>query len=162
MIFGSAAAASAASPAVFDASVFTGNYNDPVHPLCGRHIEVSKDGTKFHYSGTAVGGRQMGSDAQGCSPSEVKQFGGLRTVSGDGTISNEGTIALQGRVGTWEEASSETEGDGIRWSDGTKWTVKETDQATGAGAAIFYAYVGASLLAGLSGVAGKIRSAKSD
>ena len=56
--------------AVVDPSVFTNEYADPLHPQCLRRIEVSKDGTTFHYSGTAVGPKDD-PVLRGCSAQEI-------------------------------------------------------------------------------------------
>mmetsp|Transcript_23579 Transcript_23579/g.33081 ORF Transcript_23579/g.33081 Transcript_23579/m.33081 type:complete len:291 (+) Transcript_23579:154-1026(+) len=168
--------ATAATPATttiaenLPALVFTNDYTDPLHPLCGRHIDVGRDGTTFKYSGTALD-RDLPSSAPfafsddaktygGCSRQEIQKYG-IRTISGDGIISNNGkTIELEGMTGTWEEKETSLSDDamesGILWNDGTKWTVKEKSLSTQAGEAFFYAYIGFSTLAGFKGVADKI------
>mmetsp|Transcript_4939 Transcript_4939/g.7490 ORF Transcript_4939/g.7490 Transcript_4939/m.7490 type:complete len:265 (-) Transcript_4939:46-840(-) len=145
------------------ALVFKNDYNDPSHPLCGRHIDVGSDGTTFKYSGTALN-RDLPSSAPfafgvdgGCSRKEIAEYG-IRTIAGDGVISDNGkTMELEGMKGTWvEESTDGDESAGILWNDGTKWSVKEQSVSTQAGSAFFYAYIGFSTLAGFKGVADKI------
>jgi hypothetical protein len=49
LIFGTPTVATAVGGT---SSVFTNDYNDPLHPLCERHVKVSSDGKAFHFSGT--------------------------------------------------------------------------------------------------------------
>jgi hypothetical protein len=49
LIFGTPTVAAAVEGT---SSVFTNDYNDPLHPLCERHVKVSSDGKAFHFSGT--------------------------------------------------------------------------------------------------------------
>ena len=119
-----------ASATAFDPSVFNGDYADPFHPLCERHLDVSADGKTFHYSGTAVGPKND-PVLRGCTIEEQKEFG-LRKGAFDGFIimNGRGISAGDGiHEGVWEDASVKVaEGmtggglDGIRWNDGNKWT----------------------------------------
>jgi hypothetical protein len=144
-------------------SVFTNDYNDPFHPLCGRHVQVSSDGKEFHYSGTAVGPK--GDPVKrGCTPGEIKEFG-LRKGAFDGFIDGTKISAGDGiHEGVWEPADSATTNlgyedvDGVRWNDGNKWTVKQKPLSTKIGEVIFLAYIGFSTLAGAKAIADKVRS----
>jgi hypothetical protein len=144
-------------------SVFTNDYNDPLHPLCGRHVQVSSDGKAFHYSGTAVGPKGD-SVIRGCTRDEIKEFG-LRSGAFDGFIDGTKISAGDGiHEGVWEPANSVTTNlgyedvDGVRWNDGNKWTVKQKPLSTKIGEVIFLAYIGVSTLAGVKAVADKVRN----
>ena len=149
-----ALAASAGSG--FDSKLFTNDYEDPLHPLCRRQIQVSLDGNTFHYSGSSVGPKDD-PVLRGCSPKLVKEFGGLKKESFDGTIAankiSAGDSTLQG---VWEPAGSAElefgDVDGIRWNDGNKWIVKKKTVAVQVGEFITFAYIGVSILAGFNGV----------
>lgn len=112
-----------------DASVFTNDYGDPLHPLCERHIQVSKDVKTFHYSGTAVGPKND-PVLRGCSPEEIRKFG-LQQGAFDGVILSNNKISAGDGIheGKWEPANTATtklgyeDVDGIRWNDGNKWFV---------------------------------------
>ena len=115
-----------------DPNNFNGDYADPLHPLCERHIQVSSDGKTFHYSGTAVGPKDMKDPIlRGCTKEEQEKFG-LRQGSFDGLIIENGKAVSVGdgiHEGVWEDAtipvSDGVSGggvDGIRWNDGNKWT----------------------------------------
>jgi len=148
-----------------DPYVFTNDYDDPFHPLCERHIEVSADGASFKYTGTAVGPK--GEDApvgRGCSPQEIQKYG-LRLGAFDGKILPPGNRISAGdgiHEGLWEPAGSARtnlgyeDNDGIRWNDGNKWTVRkakpEKSAAIKVGETIFYSYIGVSTLAGAKGL----------
>jgi len=121
-----------ANAVTFDSTVLNGDYSDPFHPYCERHIEVSSDQKTFHYSGTAVG---LKSDpdviGRGCSPEEQAKYG-LRKGAFDGDIifNGKGISAGDGiHEGVWEDStvSGDSEKltgigvDGIRWNDGNKW-----------------------------------------
>jgi hypothetical protein len=156
------------------AAIFSHQYVDPQHPLCQRRIEANKDGTSFHYVGTAVGGDST--KGKGCSPKEIKEFG-LQRVSLDGSIMTDekGILRLvlqnnDGQIikGVWEPGAvdgavsstgrhDDNSVDGIRWSDGNKWTVKDKPLSTVIGEWIFLAYIGFSTLAGVKGVADKLK-----
>lgn len=119
LIFSSAAVANAET----DPFVFNGYYNDPLHPMCERHIKVSNDGTKFHFSGTASG-TDDDVVGRGCTRAEIKEFG-IRVGEFDGTVTDANTISVSGKdlEGVWEKRSNlEDDLDGIRWSNGNKWT----------------------------------------
>ncbi|KAI2509369.1 hypothetical protein MHU86_5002 [Fragilaria crotonensis] len=146
-----------------DPSIYNKNYDDPLHPLCLRHISV--DGVKrvFHYSGTDVGSKDD-PIKHGCSFQEAKEFGSRRGAF-DGRILDDGTISVGDGIheGVWEPANSAVTSlgyedvDGIRWNDGNKWTVKSKSPVTKVGEVIFYTYIGVSTLAGVKGAADKIR-----
>lgn len=147
-----------AMAASIDASIYTNDYNDPLHPLCKRHIEVATDGTTFHYSGTAVGPKGD-PILRGCTAPEIRQYK-LRQGSFDGFVLEDGKISAGDGIheGIWEPAGSVpttipySNIDGIRWNDGNKWTVVTKPVATAVGEAIFYAYIGFSTLAGVKGL----------
>jgi hypothetical protein len=145
-----------------DVSIYNKDYEDPLHPLCQRHIRVNSVANTFHYSGTDV---FAGSGLKlGCSFQEQKQFG-LQRTEFDGTFSSDGKISAGDGIheGFWEPANSATnrlgfeDVDGIRWEDGNKWTVKPTSTATKIGGFIFYSYLTASTFAGIKGIADGIR-----
>jgi len=161
--------------AMIDASsVYNHDYADPLHPLCDRKIEVSRDGKTFHYSGTAVGPKDD-PILRACSSQEIKEFG-LRNGAFDGSIVVEGNKISAGdgiHEGVWEPKNTAKTNlgyenvDGIRWNDGNKWVVKSQSQAilvngkwtvqsksaaTAAGEFIFLAYIGFSALAGIKGL----------
>jgi hypothetical protein len=149
------------TPAMAAESPFILNhdYADPLHPSCLRKIEVNRDGTSFHYSGTAVGPKDD-PVLRGCTPAEIKEFG-IRRGAFDGEISGPGPKISAGdgiHEGVWEPAKTATTNigyedvDGVRWNDGNKWIVKEKPVATAVGEWIFYAYIGFSTLAGVKGV----------
>lgn len=129
-------ALSSASPALAagDPKVFNGDYADPFHPLCERHIEVSADGKSFHYSGTAVGPK--GDPVlRGCSAEEQKLYG-LRKGAFDGQIIDGYRVSVGDGIheGVWEEAGAAVspeltgrDADGIRWNDGNKWVKLSTN-----------------------------------
>lgn len=150
-----------------------GDYADPLHPQCERHIEVAANGKSFHYSGTAVGPKDD-TVLRGCSPREIKLYG-LRQGAFDGKIiqGGRGVDAGDGvHNGVWEAAvAADTEQqssrgvfsdrDGIRWNDGNKWvklvpgtSAKNALVMSGRPVAvkttqwIFVAYTAFSLLAG--------------
>ena len=138
---------------------FTGDYADPFHPRCERHIDVSADGTSFVYRGTAVGAKADASlpPKLGCSPEEVALYG-LRQGSFPGTVQRGKISAGDGvHEGRWER-------DGIRWADGNKWTkltpsgdlAPTDDPATAAGKYFFYAYVAVSVAAGAKEIASRL------
>jgi hypothetical protein len=119
LAFGAPAMAAAIGGAT---SVFTNDYNDPLHPLCERHVKVLSDGKAFHFSGTQ--------GKPGCTQGEIKEFG-ISKKEFDGFV--EGTKISAGdgiHEGVWEPANSATTNlgyenvDGVRWNDGNKWTVK--------------------------------------
>lgn len=150
------------SYADFDPRVFANSYDDPLHPLCGRHITIlnTKDGS-FRYDGTAVGPKGADSTVlRGCSKEEIKTYG-LRTGTFTGRIVGNTISAGDGiHEGVWEPAGSVvgdvnikyTDVDGIRWNDGNKWTVKKKTAATKVGEFIFLSYIGFSCLAGVKGI----------
>uniref|UniRef100_A0A7S1VKV3 Uncharacterized protein n=1 Tax=Grammatophora oceanica TaxID=210454 RepID=A0A7S1VKV3_9STRA len=117
-------------------SVFTNDYADPFHPLCERHILVSKDLKTFHYSGTAVGPKDD-PVRRGCSPDEVAKYG-LRQGAFDGLLLSETQISAGDGIheGVWEPANSAKtklgyeEKDGIRWNDGNKWVVLKPEKSS--------------------------------
>ena len=107
---------------------YQGDYADPFHPYCERHIKVASDGKSFHYSGTAVGPK---GDAvlRGCSEEEQRLYGS-RNGAFDGLIVEAGAKITVGdgiHEGLWEPAHANTKGqkyadvDGIRFDDGNKW-----------------------------------------
>lgn len=137
-------------------SVFTNDYSDPLHLLCERHVKVSSDGKTFHFSGTQ--------GKPGCTPDEIKEFG-ISKKTFDGFVDGTKISAGDGiHEGVWEPANSATtkmgyeDSDGIRWEDGNKWIVKQKSLGTKIGETIFLAYIGFSTLAGVKGVADKVRS----
>jgi len=154
---------SASSPpapafAVVDPSIFTNDYADPLHPQCKRRIQVSRDGTTFHYSGTAVGPKDDDSVLRGCSPQEIKEFG-IRRGQFDGRIIGDGKISAGDGIheGVWEPAFSVTgqpfdDVDGIRWNDGNKWTVVKKSLAEQGAEYFFWTYITFSLAAGAKGL----------
>jgi hypothetical protein len=157
-----------ASPAVAtDSSVFSGDYADPYHPLCERHISVNGD--RFLYQGTSASSKE-GSVLKGCSPSEIQQFG-LQAREYTGSVKDNQIRTDDGILyGVWEPKNSAStklgfEGvDGIRWSNGNKWIVasqakvikmdglnkvQENFAPLGLlGKNVFYGYVGFSILVG--------------
>ena len=151
-----AASLTCSSPALAaaDASVLNHVYDDPLHPLCLRKIEVNQDGKTFHYSGTGVGPKDD-PVLRGCSYKEQKEFI-LRRGSFDGEVLPGLKISAGDGVheGVWEPANTVTkysdykDVDGIRWNDGNKWVVKNSPLANLFGEGFFLAYVGVSLLAG--------------
>mmetsp|Transcript_25228 Transcript_25228/g.24150 ORF Transcript_25228/g.24150 Transcript_25228/m.24150 type:complete len:188 (-) Transcript_25228:32-595(-) len=125
LIFGTPTVAAAVEGT---SSVFTNDYNDPLHPLCERHVKVSSDGKAFHFSGTQ--------GKPGCTPGEIKKLG-ITNKAFDGFI--EGTKISAGdgiHEGVWEPANSVKTNlgyediDGVRWEDGNKWTVKQKSLGT--------------------------------
>lgn len=144
--------------AVVNPSVFRHEYADPLHPQCLRRIEVSRDGTTFHYSGTAVGPKDD-PVIRGCSAQEIKEFG-IRRGEFDGLIvGRDGKISAGDGVheGVWEPAHSVSgqpfdDVDGIRWNDGNKWTVVKKSWATQVGEFIFLSYISVSTAAGAKGL----------
>ena len=152
-----AVAPAAPALAVVDPSVFTNEYADPLHPQCLRRIEVSKDGTTFHYSGTAVGPKDD-PVLRGCSAQEIKEFG-IRRGQFDGLIVGDGKISAGNGVheGVWEPAYSVSgqsfdDVDGIRWNDGNKWTVVKKSWTKQVGEFIFLSYISVSMAAGAKGL----------
>eukprot|EP00978_Attheya_sp_CCMP212_P024712 scaffold78136_cov53-Attheya_sp.AAC.4 len=153
--------------ASFDPSLFNGDYEDPFHPLCERHIDVSADKKSFHYSGTGVGPKSETSVLRGCSAEEQEKYGS-RKGAFDGDIEDGNKISAGDGIheGVWEPAGTILDDkltgidrDGIRWNDGNKW-VKTSPASNGmdnmgenAGKAFFLAYVGFSLLAGFKELA---------
>lgn len=118
----------------FDAQVFTNHYEDPFHPLCKRHIQVSDNGRSFRYDGTAVGPKND-PVLRGCSDEEIAKYG-LRLGSFEGQVVGNKISAGDGvHEGFWEPAGSVTGDnnikytnvDGIRWNDGNKWIVKKNE-----------------------------------
>ena len=146
-----------------DPSIYSGDYADPFHPLCERHIRVEEGSNVFHYSGTAVGPKDD-SVKRGCSPFEIKQYG-LRKGAFDGVILENGNISAGDGIheGIWEPSDTVTTTlgyenvDGIRWNDGNKWTTKTESASTKAGKFITLAYIGVSALAGVKGISDKIQ-----
>ena len=167
LVFAAALLVSAPSYAAFDLNVFAHDYDDPLHPLCRRHITIlnTKDGS-FRYDGTAVGPKGADSTVlRGCSKEEIKTYG-LRTGTFTGNIVDNTISAGDGiHEGVWEPAGSVvgdvtikyTNVDGIRWNDGNKWIVKQKPLATKVGEFIFLSYIGFSLLAGFKGLADAIQ-----
>lgn len=157
-----------------DPTVFNGQYADPFHPLCERNIQVSPDGTTFHYSGTAVGPKND-PVLRGCTIEEQVTYG-LRQGAFDGFIIDGYKVSVGDGIheGVWEPAGtvndrslSGVDLDGIRWNDGNKWTKIESqgggvyvEKGVGkkAGEWVFLAYVIFSLLAGVKGVYDKVAS----
>lgn len=154
----SLAVSSSVSPVfAVDPSVFTNDYADPLHPQCKRRIEVSRDGTTFQYSGTAVGPKDD-PVLRGCSPQEIKEFG-IRRGQFDGMIIGDGKISAGDGIheGVWEPAYSVTgqpfdDVDGIRWNDGNKWTVVQKSLAVQGAEYFFWAYITFSMAAGVKGL----------
>lgn len=118
----------AATPAAGDPFVFTGDYADPFHPYCERHLTVRTDGKSFQYTGTAVGPKDD-TVLRGCSPEEQSKYGS-RKGAFEGLIVNNGNSISAGdgiHEGAWEPANTYKgpekygEVDGIRWNDGNKW-----------------------------------------
>jgi hypothetical protein len=142
-----------------EASIFTNDYGDPFHPLCKRHIDVSADGKRFHYSGTAVGPKDD-PVRRGCTIEEIRKYK-LREGAFDGIILSNGKISAGDGIheGVWEPAGSAKTNigyedvDGIRWNDGNKWfVIKTKPKPSKAGAALVFSYIGASALAGIYGI----------
>jgi hypothetical protein len=154
--------------AATDASVFNHVYDDPLHPLCLRKIEVNQDGKTFHYSGTGVGPKDD-PVLRGCSYQEQREFI-LRRGSFDGEVLPGSKISAGDGVheGVWEPANSVTkysdykDVDGIRWNDGNKWVVKNSPLANLFGEGFFLAYVGVSLLAGGKWVVDQIQKRQAE
>jgi hypothetical protein len=137
-------------------SVFTNDYSDPLHPLCERHVKVSSDGNAFHFSGTQ--------GKPGCTQGEIKEFG-ISKKEFDGFVDGTKISAGDGiHEGVWEPANSAAtklgyeDMDGVRWEDGNKWIVKQKSPGIKIGETIFLAYIGFSTLAGVKGIADKVRS----
>lgn len=154
------------------------NYNDPLHQQCTRRIDVDRrDPTIFHYKGTRVDDNNESGVLRGCTPKEVRDYGGLKHGSFDGKIiiddltSDVKLDAGDGiHVGVWEPATSlsisssssspdqkpkqekYSDVDGIRWNDGNKWIVQKKPIVKSVGEVIFLAYIGFSTLAGFKGV----------
>jgi hypothetical protein len=165
-------------------NILNHDYDDPLHPQCQRTIKVDrKDPSRFHYKGTRVDGPDDTGDKdnnvvvlRGCSPTEIREFGGIKRGSFDGKIivdnnSNNGNgnvVKLDAgdgiHVGVWEPAGTaglsstspelqkNSDVDGIRWNDGNKWIVKRNTIVKSVGEVIFLAYIGFSTLAGFKGV----------
>lgn len=160
----------------FDPSVYSGDYRDPLHPLCERHVRVSKDKRRFQYFGTDVGPKGW-SEKHGCSQEEIERYV-LRQGAFEGRILENGRLSVGDGVheAAWEPAgdgSASTNGgmgytdvDGIRFDDGNKWVrygqsmvvqdprtkqnvVKSKGLAVKVGEFAFLSYVGVSVLAGL-------------
>jgi len=89
-----------------DPSIYSGDYADPFHPLCERHIRVEEGSNVFHYSGTAVGSKDD-SVKRGCSPFEIKQYG-LRKGAFDGVILENGNLSAGDGIheGIWEPSNN--------------------------------------------------------
>lgn len=150
----------------FDSKLFSNDYEDPLHPFCRRHIQVSSvDGShSFTYSGSSVDSPKDDPRLYGCSPKETKQFGRLQKDTFGGTITDNKITGIdkngQTLQGVWEPAGSVAatttkelgDVDGIRWSDGNKWIVKEKSLAMQAGEFLTFSYIGVSLLAGVNGL----------
>lgn len=161
---------------------YQGDYADPFHPYCERHIDVAADGKSFHYSGTAVGPK--GDPVlRGCSEEEQRLYT-LRKGAFDGSIIEAGAKITAGdgiHEGLWEPAFTNKQGqkypdvDGIRWDDGNKWvklsspsdvltfpdTYKEkskVDVFNEGGKWFFVAYVVFSLAAGAKEFAGRFQN----
>lgn len=154
-------------------SVFNHVYDDPLHPLCLRKIEVNQDGKTFHYSGTAVGPKDD-PVLRGCSYQEQKEFG-LRRGAFDGEVFlllPDGLKISAGdgiHEGVWEPAANSVSKysdykdlDGIRWNDGNKWVVKNTPLANLFGEGFFLTYIGVSLLAGGKWVVDQIQKRQAE
>ena len=146
-----------AMAADFDAKIFSGYYDDPLHPQCRRQIQVNAEGTTFHFSGDSVGLLNNDSVLRGCTPKETKEFGGRQKMAFDGKLSGNKIKADDSSLqGVWEPAgSAQTEFgdvDGIRWNDGNKWIVKKKTAVVKAGEFITFSYIGVSLLAGVNGL----------
>jgi hypothetical protein len=164
------------------AKIFNNAYADPLHPLCERKIQVSKDGTSFHYSGTAVGLEDDTGVLRGCSQAEIKQYT-LRKGAFDGLVLDGGTRISAGdgiHEGVWEAKNTATDPklaypdvDGIRWNDGNKWIVAsqaiiqnnangqnevvKKPMSTVIGEFITFSYISFSGLAGVKGVTDAIK-----
>jgi len=110
-----------------DPFLFNGDYADPFHPYCERHLKVSQDGKTFQYTGTAVGPKDD-PVLRGCSPQEQATYGS-RSGAFQGLIINDGSAISAGdgvHEGVWEPKNSNSlqkygNEDGIRWNDGNKW-----------------------------------------
>jgi hypothetical protein len=160
----------AATDASVSASVFNHVYDDPLHPLCLRKIQVNQDGKTFHYAGTAVGPKDD-PVLRGCSYQEQKEFG-LRRGAFDGEVLPGLKISAGDGIheGVWEPANDASatkysdykDVDGIRWNDGNKWVVKNSPLANLVGEGFFLAYVGVSLLAGGKWVVDQIQKRQAE
>lgn len=75
VVLGTALVVSSSFPVqAFDSSVCSNNYDDPLHPMCLRRIEVSKSSPNlFHCAGTAVGS-EGDKVLHGCSSKEIQEF----------------------------------------------------------------------------------------
>lgn len=173
--------ASFAATAGINSMNYQGDYADPFHPYCERHIDVASTGKTFHYSGTAVGPKGD-TVLRGCSEEEQKLYGS-RNGAFDGSIIEAGAKITAGdgiHEGLWEPAFSNKKGmkygdvDGIRWDDGNKWvklaspsdvltfpdTYKEkskVDIFNEGGKWFFVAYVVISLAAGAKEFSGRFQ-----
>jgi len=151
---------------------FTGDYADPLHPQCERHVVVSRDGKSFHYTGTDAG-TKGDKILRGCSSLEQQQYGS-RTGAFGGSVLGQKISAGDGvHEGYWEPSDTTAlkyaDRDGIRWDDGNKWvklskpedviTFPSTyvwkdsksptkDVGAAAGSFVAYAWIGISFLAG--------------
>jgi len=172
----------AATTSAFDPSIYQGDYRDPLHPLCERHITVDVDNRKWYYTGTDVGPKGM-SELHGCSKAEIAQYG-LRQGAFEGIILPDGRLSVGDGVheAVWEPASKKYSADstttnvvfgfedvdGIRFDDHNKWVVldqsrvaverngKYVVRSKGLGfqvvQTIFVLYIGFSTLAGVKGL----------
>jgi len=159
-----------------DPAIMNGDYADPFHPYCERHISVNPDSQSFHYWGTAVGPKDD-TVLRGCSKEEQVQYGS-RKGEFDGLIIRNGEVISAGdgiHEGVWESKSvvvqkGMTGGgiDGIRWNDGNKWTkldsssssiaVNNNEHENEVGKFIVVVYFGISVLAGLKEMVVRIQN----
>jgi len=129
LLWTSSANSALAGPAAnSNPSIYQGDYADPFHPYCERHISVSSDGQSFHYSGTAVGPKND-PVLRGCSDKEQELYGSRKGAFDGFILDNGGKVSAGDGIheGFWEPAGVKKAAqkygdvDGIRWDDGNKW-----------------------------------------
>lgn len=175
----------AAAANAVDVSIYQGDYRDPLHPYCERHITVDSVKSKWFYSGTDVGPKGW-TEKHGCSKDEITKYG-LRHGAFEGEILPNGRLSVGDGVheAIWEPANTALtkhgyeEVDGVRFDDSNKWVrydqslvikdsksgqyiVKSKDLSYRVVEGIFLAYIGFSTLAGAKGVVDAIQRKKAE
>ena len=164
--------------AALDPSIYQGDYRDPLHPYCERHIRVDTIQNKWYYTGTDVGPKGW-TEKHGCSKDEIAKYG-LRQGAFEGQILPNGRLSVGDGIheAMWEPAKIAAtsfgyeEVDGVRFDDHNKWVrydesfvTKESGQYVvkskgftyHAAETIFLAYIGFSTLAGVKGLVDAIQ-----
>mmetsp|Transcript_25120 Transcript_25120/g.36912 ORF Transcript_25120/g.36912 Transcript_25120/m.36912 type:complete len:197 (+) Transcript_25120:95-685(+) len=122
---------------------FMADYDDQMHPLCKRHIEVreilssdpksNKANTNKRYvatlSGTDVGPVGIGQRVKiACDDVSIEKYS-LRSWNIEGAISSDGQRIDAGdgiHEGTFNSVAQGATFDGIRWKDGNRWIINNT------------------------------------